>query len=545
MKYIRFLAVALLCCLLLAVPVMALSGVADVTGSATVDTDGGCHISMTVQLHLDTAESGLAFPLPADATNILLNGQAAQTSADGDKLQVHLQDLPAGDHTLALQYNLPCQVQSVKGQTILTLPLLCGFPMDIEHFTFTLTLPGEITGSAMFTSGYHQENIQLDTTVSGNTLTSTMLQPLKDHETLTLQLPVDGEVFDLAMAKERLLSRWDIAALALLVLAMLYYCLGLLPKIPRISRSYTAPEGITAGEVGSCMTGCGTDLTMMTLSWAELGYILVEQTRNGRILLHKRMEMGNERSYHEGRIFQLLFGRRMTVEATGPHFARLSRKVAGRSPLLKQLFKPTSGDVRIFRILCCGAGFCCGVQMISGGFWSFVLGLLAAVLSYFIQSGGKCIPLRNKLPLLLALVCGGLWLLLGGLTHSMGHVIPVWIFQYVAGVFAAYGGKRSELGQRVLAQMLGLRRHMTSASSFDMQLLYQKNPNYFHELVPYALAMGVDRQFARRFDSKTILPDSGWLKDAPAMNAQQWALRLRQVADSIQMACWKHSLRLR
>ena len=105
-----------------------------------------------------------------------------------------------------------------------------------------------------------------------------------------------------------------------------------------------------------------------------------------------------------------------------------------------------------------------------------MLGLAAAALSYCIQSGGKCIPLRNKLPLMLGVVCGAVWLLAGALTDSLIRVVPMVAFQYIAGIFVAYGGRRSERGQRVLAQMLGLRRHMTGTSAFDMQLLQQKNP---------------------------------------------------------------------
>ncbi len=542
MKYVRFLAVALLCCLLIAVPVMALPGVADISGDAVVASDGSCSVRMTVRVALETAQSELTFPLPADAKDVKLNGQDVALRSDEDKLQVQLPSLPAGAHTLYLQYSLPCQVEKTKEGAMLTLPLLSGFALPIEGLEFSVTLPGESTGQPVFSSGYHQENIRVDAVASGNSLQAKLLEELKDHETLTLQLPVNEELFNLVVARQRTMNRWDVAMLVLLALAMLYFCLGLLPKITRHSRSYTAPAGVSAGEVGSCLTGCGTDLVMMVLSWAQRGYILVEQTRNGRVLLHKRMEMGNERNYHEGRIFQLLFGRRHTVDTTGVHFARLARKVAGRSPLLKQLYRPTSGNLHVFRGLCCAAGFCCGVQMIPFGFWAVVMGLAAAVLSYCIQSGGKCIPLRNKLPLALALGCGAVWILAGQLTHSLGRVIPMVVFQYIAGIFVAYGGKRSELGQRMLAQMLGLRRHMTGTAAFDMQLLQQKNPDYFHELAPYALAMGVDRQFARRFDSKTALPDGGWLKNAPSMNAQQWALRLRQVADAMQTACRRQAL---
>ena len=536
MKYIRLLAVLMLCFLLFAIPVMALTSVTDMTGNATVEADGSCKVSMTIWLELDKSGDVRAFPLPAEAMDVQLNGQAVKTWTEKDKLQMELPVLPAGQHTLQLEYRMPCLLSREKEQLILSLPLLCGFPLPIEHLEFTLTLPGEITGKPVFISGYYQENIRLDTTISGNTLQASLQASLKDHETLALRLPVNEAHFSLDDGRRSWLSPWDGGMLALMVLAMLYFCLGLMPKVPRQSRSYTPPEGISAGELGSCLTGCGTDLTMMVLTWAQLGYILVEKTRNGGVRLHKRMEMGNERSYHEARIFQILFGKRVVVDGTGPRFVRLRRKVAIKTPLRKQLYTARSGNTTIFRGLCCAAGFCCGVQMVSGGFFMLLMGVLAVGLSLLLQESAKCIPLRNKWPLVWGACCGVVWIITGALTHSLARVIPMVLFQLLAGVLAACGGKRSDLGQRVLAQIWGLRRHMAGTSAFDMQQLQQRNENYFHDLAPYALALGLHWKFARRFDNREPLPDGGWLKDAPPMTAMEWTSQLRQVADAMNKA---------
>lgn len=538
MKYIRLLAVALLCCLMVSIPAMALSAATGISGNATVAADGSCLIDLTVTVQLDTARNDLTFPLPADAAGVTLNGQPAQTSLSDGKLQVALPSLSAGRNTLVLRYSLPCVLQVTEEESLLSLPLLSGFSLPIQQLDLTVTIPGPITGRPVFYSGYYQENIRLNTTITENTLVGSTTEALKDHETLRLDLAVEPGLFTVENASA--LAWWDWASVVLTALAMAYYCLTLLPKFYRHSRSYTAPEGITAGEVGCCLTGSGTDLSMMVLSWAQLGYLQLEVDKRGRVLLHKQMEMGNERSYHEGRIFQILFGRRETVDATSAHFARIHRKVAGRSPLQKQLYKPRSGDQRIFRALCCAAGVCGGVQLGSGSvFLMILLGLAALVLSFGIQSGCKCIPLRSKLPLLVAVACGCVWILLGSLVDDLGRVIPMVIFQFVAGILAAYGGKRNQLGQRVLTQLLGLRHHMLKAGSFDLQQLQQKNPDYFYEMIPYALAMGIDRQFARRFDNKTPLPECLWLRSAPRMTAQQCAARLRHIADVLDQARYR------
>ena len=536
MKQIRFLAVAFLCCLIVFIPVMALSG-ASIAGSAQVQASGNCTVEMTISIRLSTAQDDLTFPLPENAADVTLAGLPAHTKVENGKRQVTLPNLSAGNHTLMLRYTLPGVISRKSEQTMLSLPLLSGFTLPIEALEFSVTLPGDITGQPVFYSGYHQDNIRLDTTITGNRLIAKLTQSLKDYETLDMELQVDDALFDSILAENALLGRWDWAMLVLILLAMLYYCLTMLPKFTRRSRSFTAPEGITAGEVGTCLTNCGTDLNMMVLSWAQLGYIQIELGKRGQVLLHKRMDMGNERSYHEGRIFQVLFSRRSIVDATAPSYVRLYRKVSGRSPLLKQLLRPRSGDVRIFRVLCCAAGVCCGAQMGMGSpFVAVVMALLCGAAAFAIQSGCKCIPLRSKLPLLVALTCGALWIWLGVFSETVVRVLLSVGFQFLAGVFAAYGGRRSELGQRAFSQILGLRQHMVSTAAFDMQLLQKNNPNYFYELAPYALAMGVDRQFARRFDNKQPMPECGWLKDAPRMNALQWAAKLRQIADTMDRA---------
>ncbi len=538
MKLLRLLAAALLCCLVLSIPAMAVSTASGISGSATVASDGSCRIDLTVTLQLDAATDTLTFPLPLDAEDVQLNGQKAATKVSDGKLQVVLHSLPAGRHTFALRYSLPAVLVVSKQDTRLSLPLLSGFSLPIAALDFTVAIPGAITGRPVFFSGYYQENIRLNTDITENILVGSITEPLKDHETLRLDMMVDGSLF--TVKDPSALAWWDWATLVMAGLALVYYILTLMPKFYHYGRSYTPPEGITAGEVGCCLTGSGTSLSMMVLSWVQLGYLQIEVDKRGRVLLHKRMEMGNERSYHEGRIFQILFGRRETVDAAAPHFTKIYRKVAGRSPLQSQLYIPHSGDTRIFMGLCCAAGLCSGVQLGSGSvFWMILLGLAATALSFGIQSGCKCIPLRSKLPLLIAIGCGCIWILLGVMLDDLGRVIPMVIFQFLAGIFAAYGGKRSQLGQRVLTQLLGLRRHMLRTGSFELQQLQLKNPNYFYELIPYALAMGIDRKFARRFDHKTLLPECLWLKDAPQMTAAKCAARLRRIADLLDQARYR------
>ncbi len=46
----------------------------------TVNSDGDCLVSMTVNLHLEGPDEGLQFPLPYTATDITMNGSSVFTS---------------------------------------------------------------------------------------------------------------------------------------------------------------------------------------------------------------------------------------------------------------------------------------------------------------------------------------------------------------------------------------------------------------------------------------------------------------------------------
>ena len=75
---------------------------------------------------------------------------------------------------------------------------------------------------------------------------------------------------------------------------------------------------------------------------------------------------------------------------------------------------------------------------------------------------------------------------------------------------------------------------MCRASTFELQQRLQANGNYFYSLAPYALALGVDKRFARRF-GKVPLPDCGFLilpGKQPTTTAQ-WAALLRQITDDL------------
>ncbi len=544
MKRIATFALCLLLCIWLCIPAMAANEAQWIRSDAQVGEDGNCRLTLAVTLRLDTPVAELTFPLPADAQNVLLDGNGVTTRHSGGLLLVQLPNFTAGDHRFTLTYTLKDVISRENGDSQLNIPLLSGFSYPIQAMEISIVLPGAIDGTPTFISGYYQEDIHssLVCSVTGNTLSASLQAPLKDHETLTLTLPVNPEHFSMLPDLTPAIDPFRGIVLVCVALSVLYYLLTLMPQLHRRSRCFGPPDGISAGEVGVCLTGTGLDLTLMVLTWAQLGYVQLEQVNSKRVVLHKKMEMGNERKPSEVQAFQALFRNRPSLDGCGIYYAKLCRRLSQQAPLQRELFRPNSGKPMLFRLLSCAAGCASGVQLglsvTDHGAGRVLLGILIGffcfAFSYFIQSGGKTLPLRDKTPLLLSIGCGGIWIALSAITGQLGSALPMVLYQFVCGIALAFGGRRSELGKRSFSQLWGLRHYMVRANSFELQQRLQANGNYFFELAPYALALGVDKRFARRF-GKVKLPECGFLttRESQPTTAGQWAALLRQVADAL------------
>ena len=543
----RRIIIGLLCCLLLVTGVSAAGTVSQLQTGTIVASDGTCQVTVTLQLRLDTVPASLMYPLPGNAKDISLNGGIARTQLADNLRYVNLSGgvQAPGTYTFSIHYSLPDAIKAdKKGQLLLTLDLLSGFDYPISAMDFSITLPGEPEAAPTFLSTYHQEGVDslIDLQILGNTISGTFTQGLNDHESLTMTLAVSEALFPQPISKRWSLSTDDIAMYIFAMAAIGYWFLTLRSLPVRRIRRTSEPEGLTAGELGCCLTGQGIDLTMLVVCWAQMGYLLIQLDDNGRVLLHKRMDMGNERSDYENRFFRSLFGKRRTVDGTGYHYARLCYKAARHTPGLGRYFLKRSGNPNIFRVLSAGVGIFGGISLASAmatdTIWQILLGILlsicAAVASWQIQSAAGVVHLRQKQRLYAALACSVVWLTLGIWADEWGVAVFALICQWLAGLAAAYGGRRSELGRQSMAEILGLRRHLRSVSKDELRRILSTNPDYYYNLAPYAMALGVDRAFARQMGNLQ-LPECTYLTTGMDghLTAREWNQLLRDTVAAL------------
>lgn len=595
----RLVIISVVCLLIscLAFPVSAESAATQVDSFCTVDLDGNCLVNMTVTLRLDGGTDNLTFPLPRNATNITLNKASVRTEKTDAAVEVDISRLVSGlsgEFSMQFDYALPGIVSVLKRdekeqkkleeklrqqeeeerlaqeaaakkaeqegkepppvtqpphkkslfakQLVLELPLLSGFAYPVEKLAFTVNMPGEIQEKPVFSSVYRQTSIEsvMTATISGNMIIGETTAQLNDHEGVTMTMLVPTEMFPNVSTYVREGNPEVVPMLIFAGIALLYWLLFLRTLPLWHYKSSTPPNDISAGELGCRLTLAGGDLTMMVLSWAQLGYLLIQLDRSGRIILHKRMDMGNERSAFENQIFRILFGKRPAVDATSNQYAKLCRKVEKMVPGERTMCKPRSGNIKLFRGIACVVqifcGICVAMNMTANSafqiIFSVILGVFGAISAWEIQEIAYRTHLRGKLRVFIGLGLMLVWIILGWIAGQV--IIPLCsvLGQFAFSYLAAYGGRRSDLNRHDASMILGLRKYVKRIPKEELAKMTRLNPDYFFDLAPYALALGVMKPYAKNFRGKRILSCPYIItKSEVERSSDEWAIILRQMAD--------------
>ena len=555
MRRVRYILLFIICICLLTVSVSAQTTATDVSSIINVSADGRCQVSSTVRLHLDGPASSLTFALPRTASNVSVSGTSVRTYESPVDPSIVLVDLSSlngitGDYQLMFSYTLPDVLRTERDATtkayslVMEVPLLSGFDYPVDSLNFSLTLPGEIQGKPTFTSSYLQSGIEsrISYVVGGALINGSTTSGLSDREKVSLVMTVSENMFPGKLVIERD-GNPEIVPMCIFGALALLYWIFFMRTMPVFRQNRTLPiEGITAGDLGCRLTAAGVDLTMMVFTWAQYGYLRIRVDRKGRVILEKRMDMGNERSDFEVKVFKTLFRRGDLVDATGSKYAQLCRTVSETISGVQEMYTKRAGNTKIFRILGCGISLFCGVcfAMILGkvSILRTLLCILFVILGVFtawgIQGGMYKLHVRGKIPVYVAGVCGLIWIVLGIIAGQWIMGVVTVAAQYLIGLLAAYGGRRSDLGKYNAGQILGLRSYLRKLDEPTLLRLTDNNPDYFFDMLPYAIALGVDKKFAKAF-GKMEIPECHYLLVArnDKRTAADWALLVRKIADQM------------
>ncbi len=543
-----------LCILLLCGSVSAANNkITKMDAQVQVDSEGVCRITVAADVQFTDGTQRFVFPLGKDADDITASGASFEEERNGDVDCIVFQNPMgfSGKQSFLCSYTLPCALtESSSGQHFsLQLPTE-GWDYAISDFQLTVNFPYDISDYPSWSSAYYGDVIDnyLSIQVNGSTVTTVSNVEFKDHETLTMKLDFPAETFDLRHLAGQTTSVVRLMFWSMLLLSLAYWFLRMKAPLLRERSEEVFRFDSSAGEVPCQLFGLLPDLGALLAYWGSLGYILICKTRRGNITIEKQMEMGNERSTAERRIFSAMFRSSDSCDLDSPRFLAANAEAAVlRSHWLRRVYKSGSGQPRILRILTLLAGLFMGILLFdlwlpaspSRWVWLPLLSVLTVLLCGLVQSALSHIYRRDWwIYLPLGIVSLLLLLIFAGNAGCLPLMLLNLLLQLGCAYVTLFGASRSTPGEELLDQLLGLRRFLLRTGKEELQHHIRSDSQYFYRTLPYAEIFGIGPLFSRRC-AELSKESCLWLIDErhPLRGGKDFYPLYKQILQQIRLKC--------
>ena len=387
--------------------------------------------------------------------------------------------------------------------------------VPIEQASVRIILPPQTTGvrAQAFTGAYGAREQAATVTIAGSGIEMTMTRPLGFREGLTAVVGWDTGFVTAPTALDRtrmaLVSNWPLG-IPLLIFGLMYRLWstrGRDPRLRPIAVMYEPPDRLTPAEVGTLVDERPDtrDITATLVDRAVRGYLRITERKA-------------EHLFGLWSSLDYLFHRIKPQQewAALPAFERL---------LLEAVFKDSEGDEVLLSAL-------------ENRFYQSLPGIHDAIFNslqtrhYYGQR-----PDRVKQGYLAGGITLGVVLTIGllALADRWGMApLTALAAGLLAGVIVVGFGRimpaRTQQGTKALEGVLGFEEFLTrvEADRFDRLI---KTPELFEKFLPYAMALGVEQNWARAFES-IVMTAPAWYQgsDLAQFNTRGFTSRMGDMA---------------
>jgi uncharacterized membrane protein len=501
--------VALVLCALLAVRTFPLTGkqlvIDDFHAEVIVSPDSSVDVTETIQAHFyGVGWHGLYRTIPVEYVtpqgfNYTLflsikkitdaNGRSLRYESSRDrhyrKLKIYIPDPDNSVQTVNIEYTVSDALRffddhdefywNVTGDE---------WTVPIRSASARIVLPQGAANirANTFTGSYHSKASNATTEVAGNGAEIRTIAPLGIREGLTVAVAFDkGVVHEPTAADKAILflrSNWPLVVPIFVFLVMFYtwWTRGRDPRLRPIATQYEPPDQLTPGEAGTLVDESADmrDITASIVDLAVRGYIVIEEHTKERMLglfkdkdysfiLNKDRAEWSKLKAHE----QTLLGGLFSAGTAGESVSMSS---------LENVFYRTLPSIKnsIFE------------SLVTHGYYKRRPDTVRS--SYI--GGGVVIGL--------IIVWGGTYLanLLG--EQPFAFIIAGIISGLIICAFGWFMPAHTEQGTRALEGVLGFEDFLVHVESDRFNRMI-KTPQMFEKFLPFAMALGVEKNWSKAF----------------------------------------------
>ena len=589
MKLIRcfvLIFIALLMVVNISNPVMALEAF-EITAFDVfmdVESDNSYEITETIDVEFLEQRHGIirSIPLktyrgaPAAITDVKVSGHKYSTVKESGDLNIKIgdEDEYAGDkesYTISYVYTIGDDGLGDMDELYFNL-IGTDWDCPISNITFTIKMPSRFDDDKLsFTYGKKgsTKNDAVSYIIEGRTITGKLNGSLGLNEALTVALPLPQGYFeDAKPINDGFIDRfgWMLSVLAGIGGILIWISMGKKKQsFPTVE--FYPPQGTTSADVGYLIDGRVDpfDITSLIIYWADKGYLSIAEYNTKKLfgtkksfLLTKLREMGNEVKPYERKMFSEMFlygnGTQVYTEELSNRFFRTADEV---KYFIKNDFE-SDPETRIFdkknrlcqwllwlmmvltvfpilvvcvdRVL--NADSTVKSLIISVMFSVLITASLYAII--YNITNWKSLPKKGRvnqafMALIFTLLSIGLSIYLAIESGILVFMIIAIACAIILAALSCRCKRRTSIGTWYEERLVGFKEFLKATELDRIKLLVNDNPQYFFNVLPFAMVLGVTDKWAKNFDNIMVSPPKWYFTATPSMfNASGFAINLEQ-----------------
>jgi uncharacterized membrane protein YgcG len=588
MKLIRSLLIILMALLIfvnISNPVMALEAFEITAFDIIMDvrSDNSYEITETIDVEFLEQRHGIlrSIPLktyrgtPAAITDVKVSGHKYSTGKESGDLNIKIGEEKVYADTkekYIISYTYAIGDDGLRDMDELYFNLIgTDWDCPISNITFTINMPSRFDDKLNFTYGKkgNTENDAVSYIVEGRTITGKLNSSLGPNEALTIALPLPQGYFeDAKPINDGFIDRfgWMLSVLAGIGGILIWLSMGKKKQsFPTVE--FYPPQGATSADVGFLIDGRVDpfDITSLIIYWADKGYLSITEYNTKKLfgtkktfLLTKLREMGDEVKPYERKMFSEMFlygnGIQVYTEELSNQFYRTTDEI---KHYIKNDFE-SDPETRIFdkrNRLC---QWLLWLMMVLTVFpllvvcvdrvlnvdstgqlliLSLIFSVLITVSLYAIMyniTNWKGIPKKGRLKQVFMAFMFTLFFVGISLYLAIESGIPVFMIIAIACaiILAALScrcKRRTSIGTWYEERLVGFKEFLKATELDRIKLLVNDNPQYFYNVLPFAMVLGVTDKWAKNFDHIMVSPPQWYFTATPGIfSASAFAQDLEQ-----------------
>jgi uncharacterized membrane protein YgcG len=432
-----------------------------------------------------------------------------------------------------------------------------GWQCPINSFSYTIHFPKAIDPTMVWVTGgsYGSEQQLGSFTVSPDRMTITgTAQNLAPAEALTIRVQMEQGYFT-GMKPFR---DYTVLASVLMVLFGLGLCIFALRIFQKYGKEdlfvpvvrFDPPEGLSPLEVGFLADGSvdNKDLTSLIFYWADQGCLTIEEQGKKEMTFTKVQEPVTGKK-HEKLLFNALFacgdGTTVTLKEleTNTFASAMERAKSGVLSYFKgeRKLKDSKAESKRIIVVLFAALVVVGNALAStvmylaegtvtlmafGGFVALAGGFIAWNLTRrweLLRKGQQIFKVFSfglfALVTYAVMVFLQIYLVGNGSTYSLLMAIPSVLFPLFLSILAIVTAKRSPYANGLLEQTVGYREFIDKVEMDKLKMMIDNDPQLFYHVLGYAIVLGLEDKWAKKFKSLTIEPPTWYRGSSPMYDA--------------------------